>query len=322
MFSSILFLIIGLLLIIFGADYFIAGSSLVAKRFGIPKLIIGLTVVALGTSAPEFGVNIIASIQGHSELALGNILGSNISNVLVIFAGAAIFAKKVFISKNSLTQVSLTVLVSFVVFALSIFSFGAESRTIVQIEGLVLLVLGFFYWFYLYKITKAETERLEGDDISDNKLSKVSSVAWVMIITLASLIALLYGSNLVTNSAVFIAQSFGISELVIAGTIIAIGTSLPELVTSIQAVRQKQFDLMLGNIVGSNIVNTLFILGASVLIRAVPVGNDAMPYLYVNSIAPILLLVGFTLFAPRAFKRWQAIFLLAAYGIFLVFTLY
>ncbi|MBP6884946.1 MAG: calcium/sodium antiporter [Candidatus Pacebacteria bacterium] len=322
MLFHISFLIIGLLLIIFGADYFIAGSSLIAKRFGIPKLIIGLTVVALGTSTPELGINIIASIQGHSELALGNILGSNISNILLVFAGAVLFVKSISISKDSLTQVSLTVLVSFVVLTLSVFLFGSNGGAITQIEGLALLVLGFFYWFYLYKITKTDTERLEDDNISDNKLEKVSSTVWVLIITLSSLIALLYGSNLVTNGAVFIAQSFGISELVIAGTIIAIGTSLPELVTSIQAVRQKQFDLMIGTIVGSNIVNTLFILGASVLIRTVPIGNEAMPYLYMNSIASVLLLVGFTLFAPRVFKRWQAIFLLALYGIFLIFSLY
>lgn len=321
MFVQILLLVIGLVLVIFGADYFIAGSSLIAKRFGIPKLIIGLTVVALGTSAPELGVNMIASIQGHSGLALGNILGSNISNILLVFAGAALFVKKVSISKDSLTQISLTILVSFCIFILSTIFSGSGMKMVTQIEGLVLLILGLFYWFYLYRITKTDTERLEDDNIADNKLAKVSSLGVVVGIVVASLVALLYGSSLVTDSAVFIAQSLGISEFIIAGTVIAVGTSLPELVTSIQAVRQKQFDLMMGNIVGSNIVNTLFILGASAVIHNIPVGAEAMSYLYMNSIAPIVLLVGLTLFTSREFKRWQAAVLIILYILFLAFAL-
>ncbi len=322
MFIHILILVIGLLLIIYGADYFIASSSLIAKRFGIPKLIIGLTIVALGTSAPEFGVNVIASIQGHGDIALGNILGSNISNVLLIFAGGVLFAKKVSISKNSLTQVSLAVFVSFILLTMSIVPSGLGITALTKMEGLILLLLGFFYWFYLYRITKANTERLEVDDITDNKLSKVTSVALLFVITTASLAGLLYGSNIVTSNAVWIAQYFGISELVIAGTIIAIGTSLPELVTSITAVRQKQYNLMIGNVVGSNIINTLFILGTSVLIRPVSVEKDAIPYLQMNSISSIMLLIGFTIFIPRVFRRWQAYILLLTYIAFLAFTLY
>jgi cation:H+ antiporter len=315
-------LILGLLLIVFGADYFIAGSSLIARRFGIPKLIIGLTIVALGTSAPEFGVNILASIQGHSDLAFGNILGSNISNILLIFSGAAILAKSISISKDSLAQLSLTVLTSGVIFIFGELSFGLNGKELTQIEGLILLILGSFYWLYLYVITKRDPERLEDDNISHNKIEKISSMAWVAAITFASLLALLCGSNLVTNEAVSVARFLGVSEFIIAGTIVAIGTSLPELVTSIQALRQKQFDLMVGNIMGSNIVNTLFILGISALIHTVPVGRVALPYLYMNSIAPILLLVAFTLFGARIFKRWQAVFLLVLYCVFLVFSLY
>ncbi len=322
MYSQVTFLIVGLLLVVIGADYFIAGSSLIAKRFGIPKLIIGLTVLALGTSAPELGVNIMSSIHGHSDLALGNILGSNISNILLIFAGSAVFVKKIIISKDSLTQVSLTVLVSFLVFIFSFFSFGSTKATIVPIEGLMLVALGFFYWFYLYKITKTDTERLEDENISDNRLKKIASNALVFVITAGALVSLLYGSNLLTNSAVFIAQSFGISEIVIAGTVIAIGTSLPEFATSVQAVRQKQFDLMVGNIVGSNIINTLFILGISALIRPVSVNSEAMPYLIMNSIIPVLLLAGLTLFVPRVIMRWQAVLLLLLYGVFLFFSLH
>lgn len=319
---TIFYLILGLGLIVIGADYFIAGSSYIAKRFGVPKLIIGLTIVALGTSAPEFAVNIISSIQGHNQLAMGNVLGSNIANILLIFAGAALFIKTITISKDSLTQVSLGLLVSIFVIVLCIFSFGLDqSMQISQYKGLALLLLGLFYWLYLYKITKADKERLEVDEIEHNKLQNIKSLSIVIGITLFSLIALLFGSNLATKNAVIIAQSLGIPELIIAATIISIGTSLPELVTGIQAIRQKQFDLLVGNVVGSNIINSLFILGTSALIHSIPVTNDAINYLAINIIASILLLVSFTLFKPRVFKRWQAIVLVIVYIIFLIYTL-
>jgi len=315
-------LILGLILVVVGADYFVAGSSLIAKRFGIPKLIIGLTIVALGTSAPELGVNVFASIDGYGQIALGNILGSNISNTLLIFGIAALFVKKVSISRNSLTQVSLSVLVSFILLFFALFSFGDGGRMISQIEGLILTLCGLFYWLYLYKITKANKERLEDEDLSDNKLSKISNLGLVGGITFLSLVALLVGSKIATDSAVFIAEFFGISQLVIAGTVIAISTSLPELVTSIQALRQKQYNLMIGNIVGSNIINSLFILGVSTLINPISIDSLALPYLYINGVVAVLLLVSFTVFVPRQFRRWQAYILIVLYVLFIIFSLY
>ncbi|MFA5831405.1 MAG: hypothetical protein WC878_06245 [Candidatus Paceibacterota bacterium] len=228
--------------------------------------------------------------------------------------------EKIEISKNSLTQVSLAVVVSFIIFALSFLSFDSEARMITQTEGLLLLTLGFFYWFYLYKITDIDAERLEDENIADNQLSWVRSIFHLFGVMFLGLIALLFGSDIVTKNAILLAQSFGVSEFIIAGTIIAVGTTLPELVTSIQAVRQKQFDLMIGNIVGSIIVNTLFILGISGVIRPLAIVQESISYLYMNSIASILLLVGFTLFIPREFKRWQSMMLFATLAIFLIFV--
>lgn len=310
-------------MIVMSAGYFISGSSLLAKRFGIPKLIIGLTIIAVGTSAPEFGVNIIASINGHNELALGNILGSNIANILLIFGFSTLFIKKMTISKNSLTQVSLGLLVSVIILCFGMFSF--ESQAVVQltqIEGILLIILGLFYWFYLYKITRADSERLEGDDLDQNQLRSIQSTPVLIAIIIASLVALLYGSNLVTERAVAVAQLFGISELVIAGTIVAIGTSLPELVTSISAIRQKQYDLMIGNIIGSNIVNTLFILGTSVMIQSIPIQTDGVSYIMMNVLVAIVILVGFTLFQPRVLKRWQGFILVLMYVLFLLINMH
>lgn len=322
MFLTSVYLILGILLVVIGADYFVAGSSLIAKRFGIPKLIIGLTIIAIGTSAPEFGVNIISSINEHNELALGNILGSNIANILLIFGIGALFAKKINISKNSLTQISLGLLVSIVLLCVAMFSFGVgEEVELTQIEGIVMLIFGLFYWFYLYKITKANTERLEQEDLEENVLRSIKSLGLLVLIVIASLIALLYGSSLVTDSAVTIATMFGISELVIAGTIIAIGTSLPELVTTVSAIRQKQYNLMIGSVVGSNIVNTLIILGVSAVIHSIPIHKDAVLYLMINVLVSVLMIVSFTLFQPRVFRRWQGITLVAGYVLFLIYNL-
>jgi cation:H+ antiporter len=320
MFMTIIFFIIGLLLVVVGADYFIAGSSLIAKRFGIPKLIVGLTVVAIGTSAPELAINIISSLGGHNDLALGNILGSNISNIFLIFAVASLFVSKVTISRNSLKQVVVAFAVSIAITLTAYIGLGGGMR-IAPLEGIILFSLGLVYWLYLYKITKANDERLEDDNIDENKLRSIKSLWLVVVITVAGLGALLYGSSLVTESAVLIAKVLGISELIISGTIIAIGTSLPELVTSIQAVRQKQFDLMIGNVVGSNIVNTLFILSTSAIISPIFIqGNISLFFLTANVTASLLLLLGFILFGNRVFKRWQGLLFLVLYIIFLIYS--
>lgn len=319
MFLNTIYLLIGLVVIVMSAGYFISGSSLLAKRFGIPKLIIGLTIIAVGTSAPEFGVNIISSMNGHNELALGNILGSNIANILLIFGFSTLFVKKITISKNSLTQVSLGLLVAILILAVSMFSFESQSIVqLTQLEGIFLVIFGLFYWFYLYKITRADSQRLEGDDLEQNQLKNIQSTPVLIVIIVTSLIVLLYGSNLVTERAVAVAHLFGISELVIAGTIVAIGTSLPELVTSISAIRQKQYDLLIGNIIGSNIVNTLFILGTSAMIHSIPIHTDGVSYIMMNVLTSVLILIGFTLFQPRVFKRWQGCILVLIYIFFLI----
>lgn len=321
MILNIFLLLLGIVLILFGAEYFVMGSSLIAKRFGIPKLIIGLTIVAIGTSAPELAVNLIASIGGHNELALGNILGSNIANVLLIFGISVLFVKSIHISKDSLNQVALSVLVAILLIVVSlIFNFGGKS--ISSTEGVMLILFGLVYWMYLYKLMKNDKERLEADSIEDNKLEKIKSNSVVSLVTLISLGGLLLGSHFATESAVYIAKALGISELIIAGTVIAVGTSLPELVTSIHAVKQKHYDLMIGNIVGSNIMNTFFILGASATINSIPVSKEAVPYLHLALLSVVLLLVGFTFPNRQKFSKWKAIVFLILYVVFIGYTIF
>lgn len=317
---NILLLAVGIALVLFGAEYFVFGSSLIAKRFGIPKLIIGLTIVAIGTSSPELAVNVISSISGHNDLALGNILGSNIANVFLIFGVSMLFVKSIHISKESLNQVALSVIVAVFLLLISVV-LNIGEKSISSTEGVVLILSGLVYWMYLYKLTKSDKERLEADEIDHNKLEKIKSNWHVGLITLVSLGGLLLGSHFVTNGAVFIAKALGISELVIAGTVVAVGTSLPELVTSIHAIKQKHYDLMIGNIVGSNIMNTLFILGASAAINKIPVSKEAVFYLHFALLTVVMLLVGFTFPNRQKFGRPTGIFFLILYIIFVVYSL-
>lgn len=320
MILNIILLIAGLALVVFGAEYFVEGASLVAKRFGIPKLIIGLTIVAIGTSTPELAVNIISSISGHNDLALGNILGSNIANVLLIFSISILFVKKIYISKESLNQIALSVIIATLLIVLS-YVLNIGGKNISSIEGVFLIVAGLVYWLYLYKLTKGDKERQDTEEIVDNKLEKIKSTGILILIIFISLSALLFGSQIATDSAVFIAKYLGISELVIASTIIAVGTSLPELVTSIHAVKRHHYDLMIGNIVGSNIVNTLFILGASATINQIPVSKEATSYVNFALISVVLLLVGFTFPDRQKFSKWKAFIFLGVYIIFIISTL-
>lgn len=320
MFVNTIFLLAGIILILFGAEYFVMGSSLIAKRFGIPKLIIGLTVVAIGTSAPELAVNIMSSLGGHNDLALGNILGSNIANVFLIFGLSTLFVKSIHISKDSLNQIALSVLIAtFLIFLSTIVNIGGQK--ISNGEGSLLILCSMVYWLYLFKLTKKNKDRLESEEIENNKMDYIKSNFFVGIITIISLGGLLFGSHLVTNSAVFVAKTLGISELIIASTIVAIGTSLPELVTSIHAIKQKHYDLMIGNIVGSNIMNTLLILGASATINEIPVSKEATTYLYFALMAVVLLLVGFTFPYRQKFSRWNSVFFLLIYSGFIISTI-
>jgi len=317
---QVILFIAGLVMIVAGADFFISGCSIIARRFGIPKLVIGLTIMAVGTSAPELGVNITASIQKHGDIALGNILGSNISNMLLIFPIALLFSKKVVLSAGSILQTTIAAVVSFIIFLFAIVSIDSSGPFISRAEGLLLMFLVFVYWFYLYRITVADKEELLDDEPEAvHILDKISSSALLNIITLASLGVLLFGSHLTTGNAVLIARSWGVSELTIAGIIIAIGTSLPELVTSIQAVRQRHYDLMIGNIVGSNIINTLFILGTSALIRPMAVAEEAMAYLLMNCAASVLLWVGAKHLLPGPLKRPMAITFIIIYILFIIY---
>lgn len=259
---NIIFLLVGFVLLIKGADFFVDGSSSVARLLGIPGFVIGLTVVAMGTSAPEAAVSITAGISGSNEIAISNIIGSNLFNLLVV-AGLSAVIKPYKIENTILKRdFPVNVAVSGVLLIMLLLG-GSVSR----IDGIILLVL--FVGYIALVLVKAFKNRETSIDPEVKTMSPVLSVVCIV----GGLAAVIFGGDLVVDNAVAIAQTLNWSETFIGLTIIAIGTSLPELVTSIVAAKKGESGLALGNVIGSNLFNIMFILGLSTAIT--PIATDS-----------------------------------------------
>ena len=257
MLVNILLLILGFLMLIRGADYFVDGSSALAKRMHIPSIIIGLTVVAMGTSAPEAAVSISSAIQGSSAIAIGNIIGSNIANILLILGITSIITTLT-VQKNTVVyETPFVILITTLLCAIG-WKYGEISR--VWAGALFVLFLGFLG--YLYAISKNSPE--QADEIKS--IGKIKIVLYIVL----GAIALVIGSKIAVAASCEIARYIGVSERIIGLTLVAFGTSLPELVTSVIAARKGEADIAIGNIIGSNIFNILFILSITGLILPIP----------------------------------------------------
>lgn len=282
-----IFLLIGFVLLVKGADFFVDGSSGVARLLGVPSLIIGLTIVAMGTSAPEAAVSITAGIQGQNEIAISNVVGSNLFNLLVV-AGVCGVIRAFPLDKELLRRdfpVNIAANIALVIFAFS----GVITRA----NGLVLLAgLATYLAFVVRSALKDHAAASEEGEVE--KLSPLRCVLFIV----GGLAGVILGGQLVVDSAVAIAESWGLSQTFIGLTIIAMGTSLPELVTSITAARKGDSGLALGNVIGSNIFNILFILGMSSAIRPIAVNQGAL----VSTV--LLLAVTIGLFVWCRIKGW------------------
>lgn len=261
-----LWLLIGFILLIKGADYFVEGASSIAKRFRIPTLIIGLTIVAFGTSAPEAAVSITSALKGHNEIAIGNIVGSNIFNLLFVVGIAAMICPLHVKRSMILKEFPFTVLscVVLLIMAQDKLFEGNLKQVLSRGDGFILLL--FFGIFMYYLIEVAITARGEaGEEIEAMSLGKS------ILYTLGGIVGIVIGGQLVVDAASAIALSLGMSQNLVGLTIVAVGTSLPELVTSIVAARKGESDIALGNVIGSNLFNVFFILGISALIHPITV---------------------------------------------------
>ena len=269
MLMLVVWLLVGFVCLVKGADFFVDGSSSVAKTFKIPSVIIGLTIVAMGTSLPETAVSVTAALKGENAIAVSNVIGSNIFNLMVV-VGACALIKPVGVNRTLMNRdfpFSLLATVVMLVFMLDTVLFGAEKNMLSRTNGIVFLVMFVSYMTILIIQTlKARQNAHITDDDDEYKLMPVwKSVIFIII----GIIGIKVGGDLVVNSASGIAERFGLSHTLIGLTIVALGTSLPELVTSIVAARKGENDLALGNVVGSNIFNVLFVLGISASITPI-----------------------------------------------------
>ena len=302
--TQILLLIIGFAMLVKGADWFVEGVSGIAEKFGIPQLVIGLTIVAMGTSAPEAAVSITAALRGNAGITIGNIVGSNILNILIILGITAVITNVTV--RRSTLKFEIPYMIFITLFLLAI---GLKKGSIGFIEGLSLWVLFLAYLLYMLLIAKKDKK----DMIENQQQSK----SWKLLFsTVIGGFLIIWGSDITVDSATRIALAFGLSERFIGLTIVALGTSLPELFTSVTAAMKGKADIAIGNIVGSNIFNILFVIGTTALITPVIFESKFLIDTMIAVAAGILLWISAV--KTKDLRRpWGIVMLLSYAGYFL-----
>jgi len=312
----ILLLIAGFILLIIGANILVDNASSFAKRLNIPAMVIGLTIVGFGTSSPELVVNLFASFEKNSDLALGNIVGSNIFNILGILGISAIVFPLAIKKNTTFIEIPLCLLSAIVIILLANDKLidKMDYSVISLIDGLILLL--FFIIFLSYNITLLKSEQYNDEVVVKNK-----SVSKSVLLILAGLILLIVGGRIIVVSAVEVASAMGLSQRVIALTIVSIGTSLPELATSVIAARKKNADIAIGNIVGSNIFNVFFILGISAVIHPVSLQPFSNFDMILNIFASLILFMFIFTGKGRMIGKREGAFFLLVYIIYIGFLI-
>ena len=304
---QVLLLVVGFVMLMKGADWFVEGASQIADRLGIPQLVIGLTIVAMGTSLPEAAVSISAATQGSAEITIGNVVGSNIMNVLVILGLTAVVCV-IPVQKSTVRyEIPFMILITAVLAGL-----GLADNQVSRPEGLILWAFMILYLFYLLRMAKNET----GGEEAGGKKRPI----WLLILmVLVGAAMIVFGSDITVDAATAIAKIFGMSERFIGLTIVAFGTSLPELVTSVTAAVKGKTDIAVGNIVGSNIFNILFVVGTTALIT--PVAYNSV--FLVDSIIAVAaaLFLFLCVFRNKKLGRLGGILMLAAYAGYFVYLI-
>ena len=317
---QIFLLAAGFVMLIKGADFFVDGSSGIASRFGISQLVVGLTIVAMGTSAPEAAVSISAALKGNAGITIGNVLGSNILNIFIILGLTALLTKKTVPVASSTIKIEMPFMI---VIMLILLWMGYAGNEISRLEGAGLWAAFLLYLFYLLKMAKKGTgknsEDDEGEILERGGDKKEKSMAMLLLFTVVGLALIVIGSSVTVDAATAIARIIGLSERFIGLTIVALGTSLPELFTSVSAARKGSADIAIGNIVGSNIFNILFVVGTSALITPVVFESKFIVDFIVAVAAGVLLWI-FS-FNGRSLNRAEGGLLLLGYLGYFVYLL-
>lgn len=309
---SFILIAVGLFLLVKSADLLVDGCSNIAKALGIPPLIIGLTIVAFGTSAPETAVSVSASIKGVNDISLGNVVGSNICNLLLVL-GFSSLAGTICTKKKALTRDFMYVIFSGILLFIMGFRYfgrGGVKAVINRLDGVILLLL---LVLYLYVLIKDAIKSVKKNDVKSKFSFK--DVVFAVI----GLIGIIFGGQLVVNSAIEVAKVLGVSQSVIALTIVAIGTSLPELVTSVVASKKGEDDMAVGNVVGSNIFNVFFILGLSSVIN--PIIYDMNSFIDIIIMLFSSVLVYVLIARGLKLEKKKGIFLLFVYALYMLYIL-
>lgn len=310
---NIILLVVGFVVLIKGADFFVDGASSVASNFKVSKMLIGLTIVAFGTSAPEFAVSVKSLLAGSGDIVLGNVIGSNILNILLIL-GASAMIHSLNVKNNTVRkELPITMLIT-TLFAVLLSDHIFDKNVVNSFtrgDGIVLLL---FFTVFLYYLISMSRKKIDVDQDEKPAMSLTKSFIW----TIGGIVAIVLGSNAVVDSATYLAKAIGVSERLISLTIIALGTSLPELVTSITATRKGEYDIAIGNVVGSNIFNIGIVIGLPIAILG---GIEKIAFSYIDLLvmmATAVLLFIFSVRDNKISKKEGLVFLI----IFVIYYTY
>lgn len=306
---------IGFVLLIKGADLLVAGSSSLAKRIGVSSLMIGLTIVAFGTSMPELVVNLLASMQGNTDIAIGNVVGSNIANILLIL-GVSAMVYPLAVQKGTIWKeipFAMLAVVVLIIMANDIAIDGATISTLSRIDGLMLIGFFIIFLYYVFGLAK------KGGSDEDGEAVEVLSLGRSFLMIIAGMVGLVVGGKWIVDGAVAFASSMGVSEALIGLTVVAVGTSLPELATSAVAAYKRNVDIAIGNVIGSNIFNIFWILGVSAIIKPLPFATALNFDLIVVVVVTLLLFLALFIGKRHILERWQGGVFVAVYVAYIIF---
>ena len=307
--TALIILVIGFFLLIKGADFFVEGSSSVAKLLRVPSIIIGLTIVAMGTSLPECAVSVTASLSGNNALAVSNVIGSNIFNLLVVCGFCALFTPLAVQKDTIKRDIPFSLICTFVMLIL-----GWIGMSLGHLDGVIFLVI--FAGFIIMMVRSALNARSEAQDGDEIEVLPV----WKCIVfIIGCAIAIKYGGDFVVDGASFIASAMGLSQNLIGLTIVALGTSLPELVTSIVAAKKDEVDMAVGNVIGSNVFNILFVLGIAATIS--PVAFIFENVIDIIVLIAVTLIIWFFAWSKNEINRKEGVAMLALYVIYMVYII-
>ena len=306
MIVQILLLAVGFVMLVKGADWFVDGASGIAEKFHIPQLIIGLTIVAMGTSAPEAAVSISAAIKGNADITIGNIVGSNILNILIILGLSSVITTLAVAKSTVKFEIPIMIAITGLLLVQGL------DGTISLLDGIILVAAFIGYLTYLFVMAKRDP------NMADAPAPQNKPLWQALLFTVIGLVLIVWGSNVAVDAASAIARLLGLSERFIGLTIVALGTSLPELFTSVAAARKGNADIAIGNIVGSNIFNILFVVGLSSLIIPVPFAAGFIIDSGVAIAAAVLLLL---CCLGKKLVRWHGVVMLLGYGAYFAWLL-